>query len=918
MASVFTYDPEPPRVSSPWSTPRSSNTPKPLVGGRLDDGPASAKPGDLSDPSASTPASLLDEYGISKLAPEPQEGPTEYKLHLLLRPRRFSAPLSGPHSSSGLYRGADRSGASSINAPDDGAAAVSQAAATHARQHRLQQLTTQLLWRLQQSSPYHSSSTAELVIPVLPDSNATLQLPSHMGKLLPGLEESQGALYEIGVADDGTFVGLLQDELDESLLNLKAMAASLGCRVQVLRTVAVGDWVERTHILKTGTKHHAETLWVAEALVKPDMTAYRSGGSSVGEVATVDDVSDAEVTNHSNSHHSKGSGVEEAQSSTEQLRISLTGATTSGKSSLLGTLSSSTLDNGRGKSRLSLLKHRHEIASGLTSSVAQELLGYRNRQTAERSPAALTEVINYASGNVSAWSDIHATSEAGRLVFLSDSAGHPRYRRTTVRGLMSWAPHWTFLCVAADDGESAGKGHAAGATASTQDILGSAGAGVDLSLAHLELCMKLDLALVLVITKFDLASKSGLRQTLSKMLTSLKAAGRKPQLLSTAVEAAPPDLDLQHVAVTDLDEVSKLLASDMPGGSSVVPIILTSSVTGAGIGKVHALLSLLPIPRVQAPSAEESETPSVLFHIDDVYTMPPHKVFSLEASELEASASGLVASGHLRYGQLTIGDELVVGPLIQNIDARETATPPIVNHSKSLPNYDGSYTSSPDPRNLQDRHLAGEMRRQASHSAIEHVASSKTQGLWQRARIVSIRDLRLPVRRLLAGQAGTIGLMPLDDASAGLRVRKGMVLANLSTSDGSDLPSYTGFQASFHDTSTSSFILGSQVVVYIASIRTSARVVHIKSAVEPAAIPTDPSSSSDAADADDVFGFDGEDSESGEESANTKGATVVFQFLASREWFEKGVKVLVMPEGVATAAAARLESFAGVIDERFG
>ena len=119
-----------------------------------------------------------------------------------------------------------------------------------------------------------------------------------------------------------------------------------------------------------------------------------------------------------------------AHESTEQLRITLTGPTTSGKSSLLGTLSTATLDNGRGKSRLSLLKHRHEIVSGVTSSVAQELIGYKDR-----------EVFNFASGNVTSWTDIHAAAENGRLVFVSDSAGHPRYRRTTVRGLVGWAPH---------------------------------------------------------------------------------------------------------------------------------------------------------------------------------------------------------------------------------------------------------------------------------------------------------------------------------------------------------------------------------------------------------------------------------------------------------------------------------------------
>jgi len=47
----------------------------------------------------------------------------------------------------------------------------------------------------------------------------------------------------------------------------------------------------------------------------------------------------------------------------------------------------------------------------------------------------------------------------------------PRYRRTTVRGLIGWAPHWTFLCIAADDGENAPS--SVGGTSSAQEILGT-------------------------------------------------------------------------------------------------------------------------------------------------------------------------------------------------------------------------------------------------------------------------------------------------------------------------------------------------------------------------------------------------------------------------------------------------------------
>src|SRR5271155_6019965 len=264
MASIFTYN-DTSKVSSPWSTPGSST-------------PQAAEKGPLSRqictqaPLGASPMSIKDA-GITKLEPEPQDGSTEYKLHLLLRPRRkFSSASTGT-----LVSGSQHSKPflPSTGGRLDVEAALMRSSSipsVQTRQARLQQLTTQLLWRLQQSSPFHSSSVANLVLPLLPEATPKLGLPTRPAKVLPGLEESQGALYEIGVADDGTLVGLIEEELEESLTNLKAMAASLGCVVELLRKVIVGDceWTENDHD-NVAVKTHAENLWVAEALVRPDM-----------------------------------------------------------------------------------------------------------------------------------------------------------------------------------------------------------------------------------------------------------------------------------------------------------------------------------------------------------------------------------------------------------------------------------------------------------------------------------------------------------------------------------------------------------------------------------------------------------------------------------------------------------------------
>lgn len=50
-----------------------------------------------------------------------------------------------------------------------------------------------------------------------------------------------------------------------------------------------------------------------------------------------------------------------------------------GKSTLLGVLTQGELDNGRGKARLNLFRHLHEIQSGHTSSISLEIMGFSSK-----------------------------------------------------------------------------------------------------------------------------------------------------------------------------------------------------------------------------------------------------------------------------------------------------------------------------------------------------------------------------------------------------------------------------------------------------------------------------------------------------------------------------------------------------------
>lgn len=368
MASIFTFDPDPPRVSSPWSTPPPGSQPRNTTSQASTSAPLRKGPERQWDIENSN-AAAVDYTVITRLEAEPQEGPTEYKLHLLLRRRRSFTRCTTARLSGSLRRTETPTLPrlhQSISEPD----APPPLSSIQSRQHRLEQLTTQLLWRLQQSCPNHETSSTALVLPHFPE-DPRLVIQTVSRPLLPGLEESRGALYEIGVADDGTFVGLAHDEIEESLNNLRAMAASLGCRVEVLRMVSVGEceWVEESGTPKARQqKMFAGKLWVAEALVRPEQHS-----------RNCEDTRDTRVDSSDSSNQSAcdtGKYQVTIKSDVQQLRVSLTGATLSGKSSLLGSLSTSTLDNGRGKSRLSLLKHRHEIASGKSCFLSPTGFGF--------------------------------------------------------------------------------------------------------------------------------------------------------------------------------------------------------------------------------------------------------------------------------------------------------------------------------------------------------------------------------------------------------------------------------------------------------------------------------------------------------------------------------------------------------------
>lgn len=62
--------------------------------------------------------------------------------------------------------------------------------------------------------------------------------------------------------------------------------------------------------------------------------------------------------------------------SKKKFRVAVVGNVDAGKSTLLGVLTHGELDNGRGYARQRLFRHKHELESGRTSSVGNDILGF--------------------------------------------------------------------------------------------------------------------------------------------------------------------------------------------------------------------------------------------------------------------------------------------------------------------------------------------------------------------------------------------------------------------------------------------------------------------------------------------------------------------------------------------------------------
>lgn len=373
---------------------------------------------------------------------------------------------------------------------------------------------------------------------------------------LEELSQYRDALYRLGVSDDGQVPGLSDAELAESLSVLKAMAAQIPATVTVIsQTGGIGPG-NRTAIT---------------ALVRACQSSFFLRGG-------------------------------------DEVRICTVGNVDSGKSTLLGLLTQGLQDDGRGRARAAVFRHRHEIESGRTSSIATSTLGFD--QTGEvvnyrvdGSGLFRSEKPHHNIGRIEAQARI--AEKSSKLITFFDLCGHERYFKTTLQGMVGLNPDYLLCTVDANRGEMRGMVH-----------------------EHLVVAHALGIPAIICLTKCDVADEERRYAALLDVKRYMKQLGSKTLVVKDANDAV-------------------LAAERILQGYS--PIFLCSAVTGAMVRELKLLLNVMSRRPSLFQKTLQTE-PDLQIQIDEVFPQVP--------------GVGLVIAGRVLHGTARPGDAVRIGPIV--------------------------------------------------------------------------------------------------------------------------------------------------------------------------------------------------------------------------------------------------------------
>ncbi|MHA2204135.1 MAG: GTP-binding protein [Candidatus Hodarchaeales archaeon] len=246
----------------------------------------------------------------------------------------------------------------------------------------------------------------------------------------------------------------------------------------------------------------------------------------------------------------------------EEVKIATGGNVDSAKSTSIGTLISGILDDGRGSTRAKVFNFKHELQTGRTSSISQQILGYDPEGKIVNHDTSIKKI---------SWPEISARSS--KIIKFFDLCGHSKYSKTTIRGMMSQSIDYAIITIGAN----------MGARGNTRE--------------HISICLTLRIPIIIFLTKIDLGEKAPaeMKKTLSEIKKIFSQPGARRMVFS---------VDNMNDVIT--------AAKSMKGGD-IVPLFKTSNVRGDGLLMVHEFLNMIrPRLKFDGDSAVE-------MHIDETF-----------------------------------------------------------------------------------------------------------------------------------------------------------------------------------------------------------------------------------------------------------------------------------------------------------
>jgi len=248
------------------------------------------------------------------------------------------------------------------------------------------------------------------------------------------------------------------------------------------------------------------------------------------------------------------------------IRVAVVGNVDAGKSTLIGTLTSSCLDDGRGSSRTSIMKHRHEIESGRTSTASTHLMGFRSTGEAIAGRDTIRSKRRKSEDEVA--------KESYRVVTLMDLAGHEKYLKTTIHGVASGMADYALI------------------------LVNSRHPPTHMTHHHLNLCVSFGIQTIIVFTKMDGCPDHAFKTSKTEV-TKL--------LLAPDIAKRPYEIRTEQDIGTCMGKLNTL-----------VPMITTSCVTGEGIELLQKILFALPKRRRHEKKADRPFE----FLVEDIFNVP--------------------------------------------------------------------------------------------------------------------------------------------------------------------------------------------------------------------------------------------------------------------------------------------------------